>query len=129
MHDETRDERQERPGVRRDEAGSALPPLNRAMRRHPHNPEADAIQDNLRSQAANEADEAVTRLAGSGGEPPAEAQYDPAYGRGGDDDGSFERRPDKGVEHDTGAGSGGAVESDGRLTHHEGMHLGNQPNS
>jgi hypothetical protein len=29
----------------------------------------------------------------------------------------------------TGAGTGGAVEKDGRLPHHEGMHLGNQPNS
>jgi hypothetical protein len=29
----------------------------------------------------------------------------------------------------TGAGTGGATESDGRLAHHEGVHLGNQPNS
>lgn len=29
----------------------------------------------------------------------------------------------------SGAGTGGATESDDRLTHHEGMHLGNDPNS
>jgi hypothetical protein len=29
----------------------------------------------------------------------------------------------------TGAGTGGATESDGRVAHHEGVHLGNQPNS
>jgi hypothetical protein len=34
-----------------------------------------------------------------------------------------------GSERDTGAGTGGATESDGRPTHHEGVHLGNQPNS
>jgi hypothetical protein len=34
-----------------------------------------------------------------------------------------------GERHDTGAGTGGATESDGRVRHHEGAHLGNQPNS
>jgi hypothetical protein len=29
----------------------------------------------------------------------------------------------------TGAGAGGATESDGRVANHEGVHLGNQPNS
>ena len=29
----------------------------------------------------------------------------------------------------TGAGAGDATESDGRVAHHEGVHLGNQPNS
>ncbi|CAN5478824.1 hypothetical protein BH20CHL6_BH20CHL6_03590 [soil metagenome] len=29
----------------------------------------------------------------------------------------------------TGPGAGGAIESDGRLLNHEGMHLGNGPNS
>ncbi len=38
-------------------------------------------------------------------------------------------RPDQDVVHDVGAGSGGATESDGRVKHHEGQHLGNQPNS
>lgn len=30
---------------------------------------------------------------------------------------------------DTGAGTGGATESDGRPRHNEGVHLGHQPNS
>lgn len=34
-----------------------------------------------------------------------------------------------GESHDTGAGTGGATESDSRAPHHEGTHLGNQPNS
>ena len=34
-----------------------------------------------------------------------------------------------GDSHDTGAGTGGATESDGRPRHNEGAHLGNQPNS
>lgn len=29
----------------------------------------------------------------------------------------------------SGSGTGGATESDDRLTHHEGVHLGNDPNS
>ena len=33
------------------------------------------------------------------------------------------------ADRDTGAGTGGATESDGRPGHHEGVHLGNQPNS
>lgn len=34
-----------------------------------------------------------------------------------------------GESADTGAGTGGATESDGRPRHNEGVHLGNQPNS
>jgi hypothetical protein len=34
-----------------------------------------------------------------------------------------------GADRDTGAGTGGATESEGRPGHHEGTHLGNQPNS
>ena len=37
-------------------------------------------------------------------------------------------RPDQDVTHQTGAGTGGATESDGRLVHHEGIHLPNRPN-
>jgi hypothetical protein len=33
------------------------------------------------------------------------------------------------VTHLTGAGTGGAMESDDRMPHHEGAHYGNQPNS
>lgn len=103
------------------------PPLNRAERRRRGNRAADAIQDNMQSQAANEAGQAPMRRDGGRGPAAANRQFDPAYGGGGDDDGSFAGRPDQGVQHDTGAGSGGATESDGRLTRHEGMHLGNRP--
>ena len=34
-----------------------------------------------------------------------------------------------GDSRDTGAGTGGATESDDRPRHNEGVHLGNQPNS
>ena len=34
-----------------------------------------------------------------------------------------------GDSRDTGPGTGGATESDGRPRHNEGAHLGNQPNS
>ena len=34
-----------------------------------------------------------------------------------------------GESHDTGAGTGGATESDGRPRHNEGVHLGHLPNS
>lgn len=34
-----------------------------------------------------------------------------------------------GDRRDTGAGTGGATESDGRIRHDEGVHLANQPNS
>ncbi|HET7727542.1 MAG TPA: hypothetical protein VFK54_09475 [Candidatus Limnocylindrales bacterium] len=37
-------------------------------------------------------------------------------------------RPDQDVTHQTGAGTGGATEPDGRLVHQEGMHLPNRPN-
>ena len=57
-----------------------------------------------------------------------EADTNPAFGTG-DDAESYAGRPDQDVVKQTGAGSGGATESDDRLTHHEGMHLGNQPNS
>jgi hypothetical protein len=34
-----------------------------------------------------------------------------------------------GESADTGAGTGGATETDGRARHNEGTHLGNEPNS
>jgi hypothetical protein len=65
-------------------------------------------QDNLRPEAENQA--AVTRNArGEPSDAPAESSA--------------------GVDRDTGTGTGGATESDGRPGHHEGVHLGNQPNS
>jgi hypothetical protein len=58
-----------------------------------------------------------------------ESQNNPAHGRGGDDQEAYTGRPDQDVTKATGAGTGGATESDGRVSHHEGVHLGNQPNS
>jgi hypothetical protein len=65
-------------------------------------------QDNLRPEAENQA--AATR-------PPEEV-----IPLGPPDSTAGESR-------DTGAGTGGATESDGRPRHNEGVHLGNQPNS
>jgi len=56
-----------------------------------------------------------------------ESTNNPAFGT--DDGESYAGRPDQGVVHTTGAGTGGATESEGRVKHHEGQHLGNQPNS
>jgi len=54
--------------------------------------------------------------------------HNPAFGRGGDDQASYTGTPDQDVTRLTGAGTGVAVESDGRVTHHEAMHLPNRPN-
>ncbi len=86
-------------------------PLNRAQRRADRFGGADNRQDNLLHEADNN-----PAFGGSGG------------GEG-DDSESYAGRPDQDVVRQTGAGSGGATESDDRLTHHEGIHLGNQPNS
>ena len=45
------------------------------------------------------------------------------------DDEAVARSGSGNVTKMTGAGAGGATESDGRVAHHEGVHLGNQPNS
>jgi hypothetical protein len=58
----------------------------------------------------------------------AEQRLNPAFGTG-DDAKSYAGRPDQGVVRTTGAGTGGATQSDDRVKHHEGVHLGNQPNS
>src|SRR4051812_37801103 len=58
------------------------------------------------------------------GEEPA----NPAFGTG-DEKESYAGRPDRGVVKTPGAGTGGATESDDRVKPHEGVHLGNQPNS
>lgn len=44
------------------------------------------------------------------------------------DSGATTGRPDQDVTRMTGAGAAGATESDGRITHHEGIHLPNRPN-
>jgi hypothetical protein len=58
----------------------------------------------------------------------AERTTNPALGTG-DDARSYAGRPDQGIVKTTGAGTGGATQSDDRVKHHEGVHLGNLPNS
>ena len=67
-------------------------------------------QDNLRPEPENQAAAAATR--------PTEdvIELGPPDSIAGD-------------STDTGAGTGGATESDGRPRHNEGVHLGHQPNS
>ena len=65
-------------------------------------------QDNLRTEAENQA--AATR------QPDDVIELGPPEATAGE-------------SRDTGAGTGGATESDGRPRHNEGAHLGNQPNS
>ena len=50
----------------------------------------------------------------------------PAFGTG-DDTESYAGRPDQGIVKTTGAGTGGATQSDKPLKEHEGAHGGNQP--
>ena len=64
-------------------------------------------QDNLRPEAENQA----------AGNPPAAREP------------TGPRVSTADADRDTGAGTGGATESGGRPGHHEGVHLGNQPNS
>ncbi|HEX8941188.1 MAG TPA: hypothetical protein VF763_13595 [Candidatus Limnocylindrales bacterium] len=100
-------EREEREDEAQSEA-RARGPRNREERRAERFDRApDHVQDNLQPASEN----------------------DPAFGRGGDDQEAYTGRPDEDVTRETGAGTGGATESDGRLIRHEGMHLGNQPNS
>lgn len=90
-------------------------PLNRAERRaqryRPNAGQADphAI---IATPGAEQAAEAA-------GDVDDAVADDEAVARGGSGD----------VTRTTGAGAGGATESDGRVAHHEGVHLGNQPNS
>ncbi|HEV8488508.1 MAG TPA: hypothetical protein VGQ58_01830 [Candidatus Limnocylindrales bacterium] len=56
------------------------------------------------------------------------SKANPAFGTG-DDTESYAGRPDQGIVKTTGAGTGGATESDERVKEHEGQHRGNQPNS
>jgi hypothetical protein len=82
-------------------------PLNREQRRaRRFGRHANHIQDNLQPQSRN----------------------NPAFGSGEGESASREQA-DEGVTDRSGAGTAGATESDGRLVHHEGMHLGNEPNS
>ena len=69
---------------------------------------ARQLQDNLRPEPENQA-RATRPPAGSGTDGPPDSTA--------------------GDSRDTGSGTGGATESDGRPRHNEGQHLGNQPNS
>ncbi len=85
--------------------------LNREQRRAAERGTADNPQDNLRPESQNN-----PAFSGSGGGP-------------GDDSAAYTGRPDQDVTRLTGTGTGGATEDDDRVTNHEGVHLGNQPNS
>ena len=88
-------------------------PLNRAERRaQRYRPNAG--QADPHAIVATPAAEEALEAAG-----PDNVVDDEAVARSGSGD----------VTHMTGAGTGGATESDGRVAHHEGVHLGNQPNS
>jgi len=92
-------------------------PLNRAERRAARFKPKMGQPDPHAVNAGPAADEA-------GG-----SQVDERAGLDGDDSESFTRSGSGNVTRLTGAGTGGATESDGRQPHHEGVHLGNQPNS
>ncbi len=85
--------------------------MNRAGRRAQEHgrDQGDHVQDNLLTEAQNQAGSTI---------PPGEEP-----GPGG------LHESEAGDTRMTGAGTGGAVESDGRLPHHEGMHLPNVPNA
>ena len=88
-------------------------PMNRAERRAAQRAkdDGDRKQDNLRTLAENQAKVPAPVTGAVAAEPGT---------------------PHESVAGDTrmtGAGTGGAVESGGRLPQHEGMHLGNWPNS
>lgn len=90
-----------------EESAPANPPLNREQRRAAR----------FRPKAGNLDPHIVM--------PP----QDEDAGRGGDDQQSFAGGRGGDVVKDTGAGTGGATEDDGPVTHREGIHLGNEPNS
>lgn len=89
-------------------------PLNREQRRaqkfHRHR---GGRQDNLQTQRENN-----TGFLGEPPEPVAEGASE-----------AVATSSTGGETKETGPGTGGATESDGRVPHHEGQHLGNQPNS
>jgi hypothetical protein len=61
-------------------------------------------------------------------DPRQQSRGNPAFGTG-DDTESYAGRPDQGIVKTTGAGTGGATQSDERVKEHEGVHKGNQPGS
>jgi hypothetical protein len=90
------------------------PPLNREQRRAQRfHRRSTARQDNLQTQRQNSSGFLATEPAPLTEGPPE----------------SLGTATTQGPTKLTGAGTGGATETDERLPHHEGMHLGNQPNS
>jgi hypothetical protein len=82
----------------------------------------------------NRAERRAARFRPNAGQPDphavgAQPVLDESAGLGGDDAEAFTRSGSGDVTRMTGAGTGGATESDGRQPHHEGTHFGNQPNS
>ncbi len=100
------------------------PPLNRAERRrrrfHPH--QGGHVQDNLVRESENVSSRLRPTEGESGGSEAPETSEavvaDEAVAGG----------PDEGSKRTTGAGTGGATESDDRLVHHEGIHQPGRPN-
>ncbi len=95
-------------------------PLNREERRRQrfHPRQAAGRQDDLRPAG---------RVPGASGQddgPPADREREP----GGADQGSFAGSSEQGAVKTTGAGTGGATESSGRLAQHDGMDLPSSPN-
>jgi hypothetical protein len=88
-------------------------PLNRAERR----------AQRYRPNAGQADPHAVVATPGAEEAPEAAGAVDEV------DDEALARSGSGDVTRMTGAGTGGATESDGRVAHHEGVHLGNQPNS
>jgi hypothetical protein len=58
-------------------------------------------------------------------DPWPQAQANPAFGRGGDDQAAYTGRPDQDVTRQTGAGTGGATEGNERIVGREGIHGSN----
>ena len=101
-----------------DDAGEAGQPLNREQRRAEQFGSPDHHQDNLLPESENN-----SGLNAFGG-------GDAGLGDAGEVGEAHAGRQDQDVTRMTGAGTGGAVESGGRLPHHEGMNPPqNQPNS
>ena len=95
-------------------------PLNREQRRAQKFKHADdARQDNLRPQSENNA--AFNAPSGLAAATSVDMEEGPKD--------AVAVSTTQGPTNMNNAGSGGATEKDGRLPHHEGMHMGNQPNS
>jgi hypothetical protein len=90
-------------------------PLNRAERR----------AQRYRPKAGQADPHAIVATPGTDEAPEAAREVDEPVA----DDEAVARSGSGDVTRMTGAGAGGATESDGRVAHHEGVHLGNQPNS